>query len=475
MPLATALAGVLFLAACEPSYKPGLPPGSPFVDQGPAHVTHGVAAGDVTADSALIWTRTTGPAQVRVTWQRDEERVGHNGTAEPAGASATASAVADRDFTVLVPVQGLTPDTRYRYRVEVAGASDVEAASVSGRFSTAPAERANEVFLWSGDLGGQGMCRQGPEGYPIFDVMLRSRPAFMIMLGDLVYADGQCSTPPNAPGSDFAATTLATFRAKHRYQREAPALRRFLADVPVYAIWDDHEVRNNFGGRADALMPLGRQALLEYWPIRTPPEEPGRLYRKISRGPHLDLFILDTRQYRSPNGDADGPAKTMLGEAQRAWLLRELPRSTATWKVIVSSVPIANPKAGSVLSPGNDSWARGDDGTGFQHELRAITGAIVSTPVRNVVWLAADVHYVQAAAFDPNRDGTPDFAEFIAGPLSAAAGRLLPPQADLHPTVWFAETGYSNFGRVTVNRESFAVDVVDYKGDVRFSRTLTAK
>ena len=68
--------------------------------------------------------------------------------------------------------------------------------------------------------------------------------------------------------------------------------------------------------------------------------DPHRLYRKIRYGADVEVFLLDTRQYRSRNADQDGPAKTMLGARQLRWLLDELQASDATWKVIVTSVPV---------------------------------------------------------------------------------------------------------------------------------------
>lgn len=131
-------------------------------------------------------------------------------------------------------------------------------------------------------------------------------------------------------------------------------LQRFLRTVPVYAIWDDHEVRDNFSGPFDPHMPAGRQAFREYWPIASPKEEPNRLYRSVRYGADLELFILDTRQYRSRNEDQDGPDKTMLGSTQLQWLLDGLHTSTATWKVIATSVPLSIVKGGV----GNDGWGQ---------------------------------------------------------------------------------------------------------------------
>jgi alkaline phosphatase D len=298
---------------------------------------------------------------------------------------------------------------------------------------------------------------------------------FFLFLGDTMYGDNLCSSPPNEPGADFLATTLAEYRARHRDQRSAEALRRFLDSVPVYVIWDDHEVRNNFAGPFDSQMPAGRQALREYWPIRVASDDPHRLYRTVRAGADLELFILDTRQYRSRNADQDGPAKTMLGERQLQWLLSGLTESTATWKVIVTTVPLSIPKGGVAGVSGNDGWAGGPGSPGFERERQVIVDYILGRRMKNVVFLAGDVHYVQANAYDPNGDGIPDFHEFMAGPLSAAPGPQTPASAGLRPTTLINEGGYFNFGLIRVTKSSFDVKVLDEAGATRFSHHLPAK
>lgn len=441
-------------------------------------LTHGVTIGDVTSSSALIWFRTAGSALAWVEWEA--EKAGGLGRS---GHSAVVRTDSEHDFTVTVPLNGLASATRYRYGIHTAPLGDggQRPATVSevgtGRFATAVAPEASEplTFVWSGDLGGQQRCRDAQTGYGIFDRIGRMKPAFAILLGDLIYGDDRCPSPPNVPGSDFAAANLDGYRAKHRYQREDPALQRFLEAVPVYAIWDDHEVRNNFSGPTEPLMPVGRRALLEYWPIGTPPEDPFRLYRTIRRGADLELFILDTRQYRSRNTLPDGPDKTMLGAAQRAWLLDELGRSTATWKVIASSVPLSNAKPGSKLIPGNDSWALGPDGTGFQTELRAIVQQILDRRIRNVVWLVTDVHYAQVNEYDPDRDGLADFHEFICGPLSAALVKPVLPNPVFNPTTLYTGEGFQNFGVVTITGPTLSLEIMGEEGNSRFSRTFHAR
>ena len=482
---------LLILMACSPALNRELPEGSPFremVANPPKPVPQGVASGDVTHHSAVIWTRTDGPALVQMEWWPGDGSDGRDlRPTEPIAKGARSPIYQTeqaQDFTLKVVLGELQPATVYRFLVRTAsptaGTDFGRTATVggSGQFRTAPSpdDHRAVTFVWSGDLGGQNQCRQGERGYPIFDRLRAVHPQFMLFLGDLIYGDRRCLVPPNDPGSDFVATTLDDFRRKHRYQREAPALRDFLEEVPVWAIWDDHEVHNNFSGSTQPNMPVGRRALVEYWPIRPWPEDPARLYRSVRYGADLELFILDTRQYRSPNPQPDGPTKTMLGTAQRDWLIEGITRSTATWKVIATSVPIANNRKpiGRGI-PGNDSWARADDGTGFEQELSMILHAMQSHAVRNVVWLAGDVHYTQGTAFDPDGDGLPDFHEFIAGPLSAMFGRVVTPPSTFRPTVAFAETGFANFGVVTVTERIFQVDIVDAEGKVRYRYTIKAR
>lgn len=472
---AFALAVLLSWQGCVSESRPGLPPSSPFAEQsGPSSgpLAQGVAVGAVTSRSALVWFRTDGPARAQVEWFPD-------GRPEAAGRSAVVTTGQGQDFTMAVPLEGLSAATGYRYRVLVAGLEGPSSHATlreagAGRFKTAAAPDQSEpvTFLWSGDLGGQQRCRGERTGYPIFDAMLRRTPAFVLLLGDTIYGDDRCPSPPNAPGADFLASTLDDYRAKHRYQRGDLFLQQLLASAPVYAMWDDHEVENNFSGLYDPLMPAGRQALLEYWPIATPSDAPTRLYQRVRYGADLELFILDTRQYRSNNADPDGPGKTMLGAAQRAWLLEGVASSTATWKVIATSVPLSTSKGGSKMAPGNDSWARGSDGTGFRTELRLIVDDMLQRRIRNVVWLATDVHFAQINAYDPDRDGTVDFHEFICGPLSAAPGQPRPPDPALAPTTVYSEGGFQNFGLIRLDAQNLHLEILDETGRPRFAHTF---
>lgn len=484
--LCVLLVSIPIVSSCVSASREGLPPGSPFAETAATDLLpQGIAVGDVTSQSALIWLRTEGPMIVQLEYAPVAawDLVSKMATAVPPVArSPLFTTGPESDFTLAIPIEGLTPATRYRLYV-VAGTKGPEGTptearvAARGEFTTLPDLNSHVpvTFAWSGDLGGQGRCRRGAAGYPIFDVMRAQQLDFFLFLGDTIYGDDLCPSPPNEPGSDFRATTLTEYRARHRYQRGAEALRRFLETSPVYVIWDDHEVRNDFAGLFDSQMPAGRQALREYWPINVAPDDPHRLYRTVRAGADLELFILDTRQYRSRNADQDGPAKTMLGESQLQWLLNGLTESTATWKVIVSSVPLSIPKGGSAGGQGNDGWAGGPGIPGFERERQVIVDHIFGRRVKNVVFLAGDVHYVQANAYDPNGDGIPDFHEFVAGPLSAAPGRQTLPNAGLRPTILINEGGYFNFGLVRATKSSFDVMVLDEAGATRFSHHLPAR
>jgi len=220
-------------------------------------------------------------------------------------------------------------------------------------------------------------------------------------------------------------------------------------------------------------MPVGRQAFIDYWPIQPPAEEPGRLYRRVRWGKLLELFVLDTRQYRSDNRQPDGPRKTMLGSVQRRWLVDGVSSSDAVWKVVVSSVTLSVPTGRS----GRDSWSYANvwgfpeaNATGFAMERDAILQALRTRKVKNLLWVTADVHHAEVIRHHP----WPDFAfhEFIAGPLSASRGRPRPLDMALNPRSLFALGDADNFGQVTIDPAGLAVRIFDASGTMRFEHTI---
>jgi alkaline phosphatase D len=416
-----------------------------------------VTVGEVTATSAVFWTRSVAAGDVSVEYG-------------PIGGGHSRARIEIRtgdDLTGKLRVEGLLPATRYGYRLSA------RSERVAGEFVTAPPRDVDAPvsFAWSGDLGGQGFCRRLDTGYQIFDTMSGFRPDFFLFVGDTIYADSRCDRPGQVPGGDFIATTLEGFRDKHRYNRTDPAVQRLFRGTSVYAIWDDHEVRNDFSGPTEPLMPAGRRAFLEYWPIIPPSEEPGRLYRRVRWGARLELFILDTRQYRSRNAEPDGPAKTMLGAAQRRWLIDGVAASTAVWKVVVSSVPMSASKGGV-----RDSWSNAtifglpEDGVGFATERDALLDAFRASGVKNLVVLTSDFHYLEVARLTPFPGWV--FHELIAGPLSARHARPIPLDDGLNPRSLFARGGTNNFGLITVDAAGLTTRFIAEDGATLFTHTI---
>jgi alkaline phosphatase D len=418
----------------------------------------GVASGDVTATSAVLWARANGPATLET--ELDTDPAFTRPTRGPARAVDGATGFAAR-----LPLDGLRPATRYHYRIRARTASAVS-GDAAGSFVTAPeAQAARDVrLLWAGDLGGQGYCRKPDHGYTIFDSMTARAPDFVLFSGDMIYADSPCPAPPNLPGSEFVASTLEEYRQRWRYNRDDPHFQKFLGSTSMIVQWDDHEVKNDFGP-AEPLMPTGLRALFEYHPIAVSSQERYRLYRKFRWGKELELFVLDNRQYRAPNTEPDGPRKTMLGAAQRRWLLDAVGKSDAVWKVIASSVPITVPTGTDAAVKGRDAWASGPGPTGpsgretgWETELRAIFEALRARRVENVVWLTTDVHFAQFARLDAFGDGSLVMHELISGPLSAVS--LKPPaelDATFHPQRLWAEGELFNFGSLALDAATHRV------------------
>jgi alkaline phosphatase D len=422
------MAGILSLAAFTtlPAWAEPIHP--------EAIVTHGVAAGDVTSHSAVIWSRAN-QASTMYVQILDEDEDEH-------AKQQNVRVTADHDFTGKVQVNGLKPDTDYRYRVWFGSnkghhhnKNNVE----EGRFHTAPRSDAVKAvtFSWIGDLAGQNTCRDSVEGFPIFNAINATKQDFVIGLGDMIYADGTCEATgrygnKQIIGNFTQSADMENYWAHWKYNREDSSHQALLARTPFYAIWDDHEVVNDFGPlhdtrdtapytSGDKLLPKGLAAFMDYNPVTVNSDTPKRLYRNVRWGKHLELFILDTRQYRDANfaSDAATEPKTMLGREEVVWLKEQLKKSDATWKVIVSSVPMSIP-TGSSGDRGRDGWANYLQAGGFEYELVDLLRYMQKNEMKNVAFLTTDVHFAEAFRYTPFSDD-PSFQvyEFVSGPINA--------------------------------------------------------
>jgi alkaline phosphatase D len=412
-------------------------------------VSHGIQSGDVDAASGMIWARCDRPARLHV-------EVATSDSFKDATKLAPIDALPGSDFAVKRLLSDLPPDQTIFYRMSFADLADVNVLSepVIGQFRTAPLSRRAIRFAWSGDTAGQGWgINPDDGGMKTYATMAKHNPDFFIHSGDTVYSDGPIKAEAEitgggvwknivAEGVEKVAETLDEYRGRWKYNLHDDNLRAFNAQVPTFFQWDDHEVLNNWSASKDlskddrykeksigVLSARAGRAFHEMTPIRYAPEEPGRVYRKISYGPLLDIFFLDLRSYRGPNGPALEteltPQSRILGEVQTRWLKRELIASKATWKVIASDMPLGvivwdNGKD----KKGSEAVSNGDQGKalGRELEIAELLKFIKVSDIRNVVWLTADVHYTAAHYYNPDKAQFQDFQpfwEFVSGPIHA--------------------------------------------------------
>jgi predicted extracellular nuclease/2',3'-cyclic-nucleotide 2'-phosphodiesterase (5'-nucleotidase family)/phosphodiesterase/alkaline phosphatase D-like protein len=371
---------------------------------------NGVAAGDVSQESAILWARstTTGTLLFEFSTAADFSVIAGSQTAE----------VVDPDLPVKVGLSGLESGTAYFYRVT--NAAD---ETLTGRFET-PAEPGTYAGL---TFGVSGDWRGELTPYPALGNADERGLDFFVALGDTIYADFPSPAVP-AP----QAMTLEEFRLKQgevlSEKGGANTLADLRASTAYFATIDDHEVTNDFAGGADpatdprfagtgagfindtALYDTGIRAFGEYNPIRAEaygdtgdPRTAGEvnLYRSTAYGSDAAAFLLDARSFRDAQLDnptfgdpADiarylaesfDPSRTMLGLAQFEQLKQDLlaaQETGVTWKFVFVPEPIQN------LGPIQSA----DRFEGYAAERNALLKFIDENGIANVVFVAADIH-----------------------------------------------------------------------------------
>jgi alkaline phosphatase D len=408
---------------------------------------YGVQTGEVSQGRAVLWGATDRPARMIVEYATTE------GLANPRRIVGP-FALPETGYTAKAILTDLPAGQDVFYRVMFQDLGDLKTTSapVPGRFKTVAADGRDVTFVWSGDTAGQGWGINAEwGGMKIYEVMGRLAPDFFVHSGDMIYADGPLKAEVTLPGGGVwknlmieekakVAETLDEFRGNYKYNLMDEHVRRFNAEVEQYVQWDDHEVTNNWYHErvltddrykvknVALLVARASRAMFEFTPLGGHPDESERVYGGFHRGPLLDLFRIDMRSYRGPNGENKATALSdesrILGRAQTQWLKQALLTSKATWKVIAADMPL-----GLVVwhdfgkKWGSEAVAQGDGpALGRELEIADILRFIKHNGIRNVVWITADVHYCATHLYDPNRADFHDFDpfyEFVSGPLHA--------------------------------------------------------
>ncbi|MEU6418077.1 alkaline phosphatase D family protein [Streptomyces spiralis] len=372
----------------------------------------GVASGDPTPDGVVLWTRLApvplaedGLAgmprrTVPVRWEIAEDsamrRVIRRGTV-----------TADPDWahSVHVEVGGLRPGREYWYRFEAAGEiSDV------GRTRTAPPRDAatplSLAFV---------SCQAYDAGfYTAYRHLADQDLDAVVHLGDFIYEGGINATAgvrgiPLSAAHSLETITLEQYRLRHALIGSDPDLIAARQAAPFVAMVDDHDVQDNWAGPSE---PTGAtpenflrrraaalRAFYEHLPLRRsslPRAYDMALYRRLDLGALATLFVLDERQFRSPEniGERDDPRRTMLGAAQERWLLDGLGGSRATWHVLANQVMMF--QLDRLTDPGlqqlnPDTW------DGYAAARERLLHGIVERKVANPIVMSGDAHFNCAA------------------------------------------------------------------------------
>jgi len=467
-----------------------------------AQITHGIQSGDVTADSGVVWSRADRPSRMLV-------EAATTDSFRDIKSAVYVDALPESDFTAKALLENLPAGQDIFYRISFQDLSSaVFGEAQVGHFRTPSNERRPVSLLWSGDTMGQGWgIDRSRGGMRTYATMLRNRPEFFIHCGDNIYAD--CTIAAEQKLADGGvwrnivteekskkAETLADYRGNYKYNLLDDNMRAFNAAVPTFALWDNHETMESwYPGEPTPWEPIGeknalifaaraRRAFHEYLPLRETMAEPGRIYRKIQYGPLLDVFMLDMRSYRGPDGPHTDsilkPDDFLLGPDQVAWLKRELANSKAAWKVIAADSPI-----GYVVNATGIEHADGPRGRGV--EIAELLSFIKHAGVRNTLWITADLHYTAAHYYDPNRAVFQDFEpfwEFVSGPIHAGTWTPETMEHTFGPQVMFQKAsdtenlapcyGLQFFGHIAIDgaSETLTVTLKDVEDSDLWATTL---
>ncbi len=408
--------------------------------------TLGVASGDPLEDSVILWTRLL-PAErlpdqdVEVEWE-----VASDPEMSETVANGSAPAVAALGHSVHVDVAGLAADTEYHYRFRL------------GEFETTPAR--TRTFAATGTTPerfrfGFSSCQWWEQGYyaAYRDLVEQGDLDAFVFLGDYIY-EYPAREPADERGrthdQDFECETLDHYRQRYALYKSDPLLQGAHALVPWIVTWDDHEVDNDYAAASAeddaereaflARRAAGYQAWYEHMPVRLdPPAGPDfPIYRSLAHGDLLRFHVLDTRQYRADQqrgeplvealgeavqirDDALGfsPDQTMLGEAQRSWLLDGVAASTAVWDVLAQQVLMFGGNAVVGADPPAvvvDTW------DGYAGERQTVLEA-AGAAAENLVVITGDFHSAAVADLrsDPFDQALPVVGtEFMATSISSS-------------------------------------------------------
>jgi alkaline phosphatase D len=345
---------------------------------GCAPFQHGVASGDPTQKSVILWTRYTPvdqPSEVSLGW-----KIATDPHFEAVVAEGSVQALKDADYTVHVAVPSLEPHTTYYYQF-----TDSEGkTSMLGRTRTSPASGVERLRL------AVMSCSSIYSGFfnAYRRIAERDDLDVLIHLGDYIYdfvdQDEEVRVPTPYP---VEPNDVHQWRARHAYYLMDPDLRLARAMHPWIVIWDNHDV----DGTAEVTYEGSVQAFREWVPMRASQTEDDRAYRRLSYGDLLDILILDVLLHRNTEKVPESEEFSILGDAQWDWLEKTLTASKATWRVIGSQKIMGTVRVDPAFRNGSEFF---DTKTwdGFPADRKRVFGLLSALNTGNNVVVSGDSH-----------------------------------------------------------------------------------
>ena len=353
----------------------------------------GPMAGVSTRDTVTIWLMSDADARVTLDyWPADEP--GRVASSPPVSAPSATSRAAH------IRLGGLTPATRYQYRVRLDGRAQEPRFGFVTQSGHGRAPRDFTLATGSCAYLGDSPDEGSAGAFRIFDAMAGRKPDLMLWLGDTIYYRDE----------DFEGDAATRMNARWLATRAYPPLQRLLQTGQHYAIWDDHDYGPDNSDHGFALKSESLELFRRYWANGSYglPDVPG-IFSKVSYE-DVDIFLLDDRFHRDADSAPDTPRKTMLGTAQLEWLKRELLQSRARFKLIANGSRMLSERP-SAAKRGGEGWHN------HPEERQAFLEWLAAKRVDGVVFLSGDIHYSHLT--ERARPGHYPLVELTCSPLTS--------------------------------------------------------
>lgn len=282
----------------------------------------------------------------------------------------------------------------------------------------------------------------------IFETMANTPAAFHVWLGDNWYTRE----------ADYYTAWGLNYRASH--DRSLPVLQKFMASMPQYAIWDDHDYGPNDIGKSYILKDASRKVFMNYSCNPSYGEKEEGIYTKISYS-DVDIFLTDDRYFRSEDDMPDSidgkpnTDKTYFGKMQLDWLKNALLYSNATFKIIATG--------GQVLNPYSDYECVRH----YSNEYNELMKFLADTKIKGVLFFTGDRHHSEVIKLV--RPGLYPLYDVTNSPYTSGVGKVKGEELNNAARIAGTLVEAQNFTKVTVsgkkNERVMRIDFMGIKGE----------